>query len=117
MQNQRLLYSESKRVRAGSINKENNNKLFNDSLIGDSFELNKKLSPELRFDYDNNPRIANKNIKTVNEELTFSKPLEKSPIRKNIDYQEATRVTQNVSSHSPHKYEPARKNSLISSQQ
>jgi hypothetical protein len=117
MQNQRLLYSESKRVRAGSINKENNIKIFNDSLIGDSLELNKKHSPELRFDYDNNTRIANRNIKTVSEELTFSKPLEKSPLRKNIEYQEAPKVSQNISSHSSHQHEPTRKNSLISSQQ
>ncbi len=44
MQNQRLLYSESKRARAGSINKENNIKLFNDSFGIDSLGDNKKTS-------------------------------------------------------------------------
>lgn len=33
MHNQRLLYSETKKPRVGSINKENNIRLFNDSFI------------------------------------------------------------------------------------
>jgi hypothetical protein len=71
----------------------------------------------LRFDYENNTRIGGRSLKTVSEELTFSKPAERSPLAKNIDYNEAPRVPQNFSGHSLNQYESARKNSLISSQQ
>lgn len=71
MQNQRLLYSETKRARLGSVNKENNLKQFNDSLITDSLPFSNdslpftKRTPELRYDYDSNTRMTvrvNKNI-------------------------------------------------------